>query len=228
MSLPNTTLWGDILPGGPTDDTASVGIDTGQVLDELLPSLHAANRTELTFWTEANLIEWMDEALKRLAVKAMVFVGRSATTLTAPAQATYGNPLRHISTLHVSVDARPLVPGNTTELEARDEDFETTAGDPDHWYQDLLGQETIGLTPVPEEEELLAVIYEGWPAALDPGKQQTFVAGPAPLKGYLAMCVLREAYGREGESEMPDVAMHCAARAQMYEDIFTRYYGPGL
>lgn len=226
MSLLNTTLWGDVLPGGPGGEQPVPGIDVDQVIEECLPSLHAATRADLVFWTAGNLLEWADEALKRLAMIAGVFVTR-ATTLTVPTHGTYTSPDRHISTLHVSLDSTPLRPAGTVELEARDTNYLTTPGTPDHWYQDLLGMDVIGLVPVPNQESSLATIYEAWPSTVDAGGQNTSVPAPAPLKGYLAMYLLAEAYGREGEMEMPDVAAHCRGRLDLYHQIFQTYYGKG-
>lgn len=227
MSLANTTLWGDVLPGGPLQDSQSGNLDTTQVIDELLPSLHAAARKDLTWWTEGDLIQWMDESLKRLSRVACVFAGRAASTLTVPGQAAYALPPQHIATLEMSYAATSLNPANQLELEARDPNYATAPGAPDSWYQDLLGGAVVALAPVPDEEQPLGQIYAGWPPALDAGKQQTLVAAPAPLKGYLAMCALKEAYGREGEAEAPDIAQHCEARMAMYEQIFQAYYGKG-
>jgi len=36
--------------------------DSQQVISELLPTLHADTRAHLYFWTEADLIQWCDEA----------------------------------------------------------------------------------------------------------------------------------------------------------------------
>jgi hypothetical protein len=225
VSLGNTALWGDVLPGGPTGDILS-GIDVEQVIDDLLPTLHAATRADLGYWTVGDLMEWLDEALKRLAVLAGVFATRAAI-LTVPGQAAYSSPPQHISTLHVSLGSTPLRPAGTIELEGRDPAYLTTQGTPDHWYQDLLGLDNIGLCPVPTGEDALAEIYEAWPPTVDAGQQSTIVPAPAPVKGYLAMAVLAEAYGREGEMEMPDVASHCKGRLDLYHQIFQTYYGKG-
>jgi|ERR1041385_8133440 hypothetical protein len=223
MSLLNTTLWGNILPGGPLNDSAAGNLDPTQVIDELLPTLHAANRNELTFWTEADLLEWLDEALKRLARVACVFVGNATTTLTVQGQAFYSLPERHIATLHLSYLTTAMRSAAMIDLEMRDPAFQTTQGTPDHWYQDLQGGTVFGLAPVPDTNDVpLPIVYEGWP---DPN--QTLIGAPAPLKGYLAMKVLEGAYGREGEMESPDIAAHCKMRAEMYEQLFVSYYGPG-
>jgi hypothetical protein len=236
MSLPNTILWGSLLPGGVAGETADGSLDTTQVIDGLLWTLHAGSRADLVFWTEGDLIQWMDEALKRLARVACVFVGRDESLVSISEQATYTLPDRHIATLHVSYTdlaahaaPAPLRPSGTMELEALDEDYQTTRGIPQRWYEDLQGATTIGLAPVPDaDDDPIPIIYVGYPDTLDAGRQNTLVAAPPPIKGYLAMCVLAEAYGRESEIESPDIAAHCRGRMAMYEQIFTAYYGAGM
>jgi len=202
-------------------------IDTTQVVTELLPSLHSDSRANLTFWSEADLIQWMDESVKRLSRKTMTFVERDASIVTAGGTATYPLPTREVVPLHVSYDSVPLRPAAMIEMEARDPAFQVTEGTPDHWYADRLGMATVGLAPVPNDAKTLAVIGIMLPPELDAGKSNTLLQAPAPLKGYLAFSVLASAYGREGESEMPDLAQHARARVQMYEDILTQYYGRG-
>jgi hypothetical protein len=227
MSILNANLWNTIVPGGISGDAGGLTLDTMQVIDELLWSLHAGSRDDLVFWTETDLIQWIDSSLKRLARKACVFVGRSAETVTVASQAEYDLPDRHISTLHVSHDTTPMRPAATIELEARDSAYLTTEGEPAYWYQDLLGNVTFGVAPVPAaSDDLLAVIYEGYPETVTAGN--TLVAAPAPLKGYLAMCVLAEAYGRESEIETPELAQHCRGRMELYESLFRAYYGSGV
>ena len=201
------------------------GFDTTAVIDNLLPSLHAAVRADLSPWSEGDLVQWMDEGLKRLARLVALFVVRDTGTSTAAGVATYALPANHVATLHVSVNGVTLRSGNMAELEARDPAFRTMAGIPDHWYEDLIGLATLGLTPVPNTAQTIGTVYASWPDALDVAKTQTMVSAPSPLKGYLAMQVLAEAYGREGDMEMPDVAQHCKARMRMYEQIWLTGYG---
>jgi hypothetical protein len=207
--------------------------DSAQVITNLLPSLHAATRADLgpwadseLPWTEADLIQWMDEALKRLAGLVALFVSRDTSLRTVAGLSTYALPANHVATLHVSVDGVPLRPGNMAELEAREPTFRALAGTPDHWYEDLIGTATMDLTPVPTVAgKTLAIVYAGWPDALDVAKTQVLVAAPAPVKGYLALAVLKEAYGRESDMEMPDVSAHSKARMDLFEQIWISYYG---
>lgn len=203
-------------------------IDTQVVIDELLPALHSDTRAHLTFWSEGDLIEWIDQAAKRLARAAMMFAERTASTTTTPGTATYALPSRHLATIHVSYGTAPLRPATMLELEARDPAFEATAGAPDHWYEQNLGVATIGLTPVPTATASLPIIMSAAPQDVDTGKSNTLLEAPDPVKGYLTFSVLAAAYGRESETEQPDLAKHAAARVSMYEQIFTKYYGAGV
>ena len=233
MSLYDTTLWGDLLPGG-TGDAVGGEIDITQVIDEILPSLHATSRATLHHWTEPELLEYADDCLKRLSRIACVFVGRAASTLTVAAQATYLLPARHVSTLHISHSTTPLRPANRMELEMKDASYQTTAATADapvsHWYQDHLGLLTgakFGLSPVPATSDIsVPVIYEGYPVAINSG--QTLVAGPPPLKGYIAQFILWRAYQKESEIEAPDIAAHCKARCELYEELLVHLYGKGM
>jgi hypothetical protein len=156
-----------------------------------------------------------------------VFVERDTSITTASGTATYALPERQDATLYVSFGTAPLRPAAMVELEMRDPNFQTTPGTPDHWYEDGQGW-NVGLSPVPTAAASLPLIMTAWPPALDSAQANTLVQAPAPLAGYLTMSVLAKAYGREGESEMPDVAQHCQARCEMYEQIFAKYYGAGL
>ena len=224
----NEILWGQVLPGGGTGVGGGLGgIDINQVIDNELPDLHAASRADLVYWTTGDLIQWLDESLKRLALRTGVFITR-VVGLTVGAGATYNAPPQHLSTRHLSFNGLVLRPASTKELEGKDEQYLTRSGTPDHWYPDLLGMDMIGLYPIPAAPGTLANIYDSWPPTLDAGGQQTLVPGPAPLKGYLAMALLGEAYGRESEIEMPDVAQHCRGRLDLYYQVFESYYGKGV
>jgi len=200
-------------------------IDTQQVITDLLPALHSDTRANLTWWTETDLIEYIDEGLKRLARIAAVFVERDTSQTTGIGTATYSLPARHVATLHVSWGTAPLVPANELELESLDPAYQTTQDVPAYWYEDRIGLQTVGLAPVPNAAKALGIVHTCWPPVIDIGKLNTLVQAPAPVAGYLAMVTLSRVYGREGEAEMPDVAKHCAAQVQLYEAAFQRYFG---
>ena len=201
-------------------------INTTPVLAALLPELHADSMAHLNFWTQADLIQWADEACKRLSRASMMFVERDSTTITTVGgTAIYTLNSRQNSTLHISLGTSSLRPAAVMDLEARDEAFQSTPGTPDHWYEDDLALGTVGLVPVPIAVSPVATICNMCPPDLDVGQVNVLVQAPAPVATYLAFSVLEKAYGQEGESEQPDLAQHCQGRADMLEQVFQSYYG---
>jgi hypothetical protein len=202
-------------------------VDSQAVITTLLPSLHSDSRANLTFWTESDLINWMDEALKRLGRVAGVFVERDTSITTVNGTADYALPQRHHATLHASYGSTALRPASMLELEMRDPDFQTTTGSPDHWYEDGQGF-NIALSPVPNAAVNLPLIMTAWPPALDTAKANTLVQAPAPIAPYLFFYALGKAYERESEVEMQDLAQHCLGQCELLEKAFEKYYGAGL
>jgi|SRR5215467_5014158 len=201
-------------------------INTTAVLDNLLPDLHADSYANLTFWTQAQLIAFEDQAAKQLSRAAMLFVERDTSKTTINGTRTYSLPARHNATIHVSYATVPLRPATTIEMEARDEEFETTAGPPDHWYEDNLDSTLIGLAPVPDSAASLPMVCSVYPPDLD--GINTLLQAPAPVAIYLTYFVLAKAYGKESETEEPDLAQHAAANVALFEQLFLHYYGEGL
>jgi len=200
-------------------------INTSTVLDNLLPDLHSDSYANLTFWTQAQLIDFEDQGAKQLSRAAMLFVERDTSKTTIIGGRTYSLPARHNATVHVSYGSTPLRPATTIEMEARDPAFETTAGDPDHWYEDNLDATIIGLAPVPNAAGSLPMICSVYPPDL---ATTPLLQAPAPVAIYLTYYVLAKAYGKESETEEPDLAQHCAAKAALMEQLFLHYYGEGL
>lgn len=202
-------------------------INTTAMLTALLPSLHADSFADLNFWTQADLINHTDEALKRLARICPMFVVRDTSITTAGGTPIYSLPSSQVSTIHISLLTTPLRPAAVIDLEARDEQFQSTPGTPDHWYEDDLMLGTVGLVPVPVQAAPLPVICSEYPPDLDVGQLNVLVQAPAPVGIYLSFAVLGAVYGEEGESEQPDLAKHCAARAAMLEEVLQSYFGKG-
>ena len=198
-------------------------IDTSQVLDNLLPDLHADSYANLTYWTESELYRFLDQGAKQLANAAMMFVERDASQSTQPGVSGYPLPARYVATVHVSYGDRPLRPATIIEMEARDPAFLSTEGAPDHWFQDDLALGIIGLAPVPDQAAALPMLSSVTPPDLDLGS--TLLQAPAPVAIYLGYFVLAKCYGLEGESEQSDLAQHCAAKVQLLEQVFAKYYG---
>jgi hypothetical protein len=203
-------------------------VDTTAVIDGILPDLHAASRADLVFWDPTDLIRWCDECVKHLARLAPVFAIRDTSLATAANTPTYALPPRHVATMHVSVGTSSLRPANANELEGLNPAFRTDQGPPARWYEDTLpgSGALVGLAPVPAAAgAAIPVVYASFPPEVDVAGSNTLVPAPPPVKGYMAMYILAEAYQIEGESEMPDVAAHAKGRLQLYEQAFAQYFG---
>ena len=127
----------------------------------------------------------------------------------------------------MSLGTGALCPAAVIDLEARDEQFQSTSGTPDHWYEDDLALGTIGLCPVPTAVAQVNSINSVYPLDLDVALVNTLLQAPAPLAIYLMFSVLAAVYGEEGEAEQPDLAQHCQGRADMLTQVFQSYYGKG-
>jgi hypothetical protein len=200
-------------------------INTTAVINGILPDLHAASSADLVFWDPTDLIRWTDECVKQLGRLAPVFALRDTSLTTVPGTAAYDLPARHIATIHVSVGQTSLRPANVAELEGLDPAFRTTAGPPRRWYEDVLPVPSIALAPVPIAAATIPVVYASFPPEVDVNSVNTSVPAPPPVQGYIANYILAEAFQKEGESEMPDVAAHCRGRLALYEQAFQQYFG---
>lgn len=214
-----------LLPGESDTNASNSLIAQLTITDFLLPVLHSDSYVNLVFWTECELIQWVDAAVKRLARMIGLFVGRSIDTNTANGTATYSLPSQHISTLHVSYNATPLRAANTAELEARDPSYATTVAQPERWYQDTLGAATIGLAPVANAVAALWIIYHGWPQTVDCGLSHTTIPLPWCLEGAIELYVIAQAYSKEGDAYAPDIAKQAANLADLYEQTALAYWG---
>jgi hypothetical protein len=214
-----------LLPGEADTNVAGSLIDQTVITAFLLPVLHSDTTANLVFWSTAELIQWIDAGVKRLARLAGLFIGRSVDGATAIGTATYPLPSQFLSTRHVSYNGAPLRPANTAELEARDPSFSTTPGTPARWYQDTLGEATVGLAPVPIAVAPLWLIYHGWPQTVDIGLVHTTIPLPWCLEGAIELYVIAQAYSKEGDAYAPDIAKHATDIAALYEAAAAGYWG---
>lgn len=180
----------------------------------------------LPVWTTTQLTHWLSDWAKRHAEMHGVFVVRDNTTTLVNGTATYTAPGDHLDTIHVAIDGVPLVASTTTELEALDESFattvETTAKPASRWYPDRIGQNLIGVYPVPTTGfaagDTLDVIYHGY-ICDDPFTAPIFVGD------YLELAVVAEAYGCEGDGQMIEVSQSARQVMSLIDEIVSMYFG---
>lgn len=198
------------------------------IIARMVPQLHSDTVNNLTFWSECELITWNDEAVKRLARTTGLFVERDITSITLVLnQLRYTLPTRHVATLFVTLDDKPLIPTSTAQLEALDPNWENVEiGTPTRWIEDKeLGQLIIYPPPDPLTlSQAVGVIMLAYPTTLDCPKVNTTVVIPKPLEDYCEIVALGKAYGKDSDLKLPEVSNHAMQRAQLYERIMQKYW----
>lgn len=201
---------------------------TTTLIANLTPLLHSDSIANAVFWTNAECVAWLDEAVKRLARSFCVLVVRDTSISTANGTAKYTLPTRHISTVHVAVDNKPLRAATTHELVARDGSFETTAAGangPTHWYQDKITIDQIGFYPVPIATKTVAIIHTQFPATVTDGAN---IDVPAVIGDYLEYWVLREAYNKESDARLVECAQQLGEVLGLLDREFAAMWGQNV
>lgn len=211
-----------LLPlGGAAGPTAGTLIDLRDSLSDLYPQLLASGASDLIYWTEDELYRYFDDAAKRLARNAGVFVERNTSITTVIDTGTYNLPAKQISTIHVSFDDSALRAASVQEFEALDETWQDADYDtPARWAQIV---ETIALYPPPDAAETLAIVRHVFPAAVSPTQQM--ISAPVVLRDYFRYFAQAAARGKESKGAMPEVAAWLGQLSGMYEDVARSYWG---
>ena len=209
----------------------SVSVTTS--INNLLPVLHSDSVANLIHWTDAQLTRWYHDYVIRQAQTQGVFVKRSQTITLVAGQATYNAPVDLLDVMHIAIDGVPLIPSNTTELEALDDAFRSTAATaltlPDHWYTDKYGANLIGIYPVPASGagagSFLDITYHYYPCSLDVAHVSTAIPVPSVGGVTLELRVLAEAFGCETDGQMPETAKAATQVADLIDQVTMTYYG---
>lgn len=184
----------------------------------LYPRLNASTANDLIWWTDAELRQWAEEALKNLARECGLFTERNELPVF-PGGAAYSLPARQISIIHLSLTGRPLRFATVRELEALNRQWQTAQGAVERYTRDVIGLGTITLYRLPAEAAILALLYHETPASIEA------VRCPKPVADYFTYAVLGEARAKQGDAAMPEVAAHARERAKLLEAVIRRYWG---
>lgn len=227
-SVYNVILYNEALYGGGVADPVEPAITWGELLAELYPRLHAADAASLTWWTEADLTQWANEALQMLARGAVLFVRRDTSIVTVEEQREYPLPTRHIATLHVAYNNQPLQPTDRASIDALDYSADIAVCDPGEsptrWYEDTLGLHTaVGLYPSPYDARTVAVIFLQQQELLT-GAPST-MAMPRCFGAFVEDSVLAEAWGHDSDFAMPELAAHFREKRDFFMSVFQAYWG---
>jgi len=208
-----------LLPGGGTASAQSAQ----DLLDQMYPLLGASEASDLDFWTDAQLLAWINAGMASLARSAAVFVGRDISISVEAGMASYALPTHHLSTLHVSLGGSLLRPASVAELDALSATWQAATGTPArYWQAPGLGLGTIGLYPNPAASGTLAVIEHELPDTLAAGNPLPL---PDPLADYAFFYALAEARAIESDGAMPETAEACRQLCGLIEQIARDYWG---
>lgn len=197
------------------------------VLPNAMAALQAATAADLDLCTVANLWEWADEELRRLARTFALFVERADGQAAGAGQFVYALPAGHLATLQLEFNGRVLRPANVHELESGDAGWEDASSfPPTRYVPDWQGADNVRLYPIPNKAGTWAVLYELEPPSVSAAQPSAPLA--APVADIVALRVIAEARRREGDSQMPEAVSACEQLIGMYEAVMRAYYGGGL
>jgi hypothetical protein len=208
-----------LLPQGPTIP----GVDIANVIYDILPALGATSLGDLDWCTETELFQWADEAAKRLARTAGVWVEIDSSTAVMPSTSNYSAPVDHIDTIHVHLGTTVLRETSVRELLALDGSWQTSPGAVTRYSMDAGDPGTITIYQIPTAAGTLTVIYHQYPAQIEAGA--SLIAVASPIQDYFGYSMLAEARRKESDASMPEMADHFDQRVALYEQVIEHLWG---
>ena len=192
---------------------------------DVFPALNAADAAGLDFWTEAQLYEFLDAAVKRLT-RLRCLVLHDGTTVTVSAGTTEGNyPSLHIATMYVAAGDLWLEPTNQQEMDAYDNDWRTTKGNAlSHWLS-YPGLEKLTTYPdLYSGTAVLRLIYQSYFADVSKTANYT-VSIPTVIRDWLFLQVIADARDAETEGKAREIASTVRGVADQIGSIIRGYWG---
>lgn len=182
-------------------------INAALVVGDMWQPLNAQGPSDAIFWTEQQLYEWVDEAVKRFARKHAAFVVYDTSLSSAINTANYNLPAGHLVTFQADLNGFYLRSRNVQEMEALDSQWTTAAGStPQAFLEDTKGLLQLTLYPPPD------VAHSGLPIGLamattpaNVTKVAAILLGPPILQDYFKFYALAEARTSETNASMDEV-----------------------
>lgn len=203
-------------------------VDTSLVVAQLVPALNSDTAGNLTFWTSAQIYEWFDEAVKRLARGFGVFTEYDNTVLTVLGTGIYVMPARNLSVIQLDVAGVVLKADTTGGMESLDESWATTTGAAER-YANSPGVDSVTICKVPDAPNAglaIGVARQTYPTAVSSGAPQ--LSGvPSVLQDYWYFAALARIRTAETKAAMPEVGTWAAGVRDLLEGIVKQYWGRG-
>ncbi|HWE51402.1 MAG TPA: hypothetical protein VG273_16540 [Bryobacteraceae bacterium] len=209
-------------------------LDTASCVTDAVYRLGFENSSELTSssWvTQAELYQFADDAVRKLAWKHGLFIVYDNTiSVTAVAGAVYTLPAAHVFTLlaWLAYSGGPVLLRLTTvrDLWALDGAWPAAAAAPPvRASLDAGAVGTITLYPPPNASSTLCQVCQEAPSTVASGAST--IQLPLVLQDYFTYAMLAGARGKESDAAVPEMAAHYRERVAMYEAVFDHLWGPG-
>lgn len=171
------------------------------------------------------LYQWADDAAKRLAVLAGVFVTADTSITVAPGTSTYALPANFVFGLAAWLGNQPLRITSQAQLEALEGQFTATVGPSTRVSFDANAVGLATLYPIPTGGGVLTLVAEELPATIQAGS--TTISLPTVFQDLFSYAMLGGARGKESDASMPEVSAHAAERVKLYVKVAKHLYGRG-
>lgn len=197
-------------------------VDCSLIAQRVASSLAAESVAMLTFWSEAELYDYMNEYAQEKARECALLVERrsaaSATVVSLHARAA--------SLLMVSYGNYELSVRSQQEMDAMRRDWKTVA-DPDgrvlRFIPDSDGPRSVRLWPVPPGTQQVWMVERLTPPDATPAAPQIDL--PAAAGDAMELAALGAARAREGKGQAVDIAEACDEVRAILDLALEDYYG---
>ena len=202
-------------------------INLAQLVTDLWPPLNASGPADAVFWTEAELYQWLDDALDNLSLGHPVFVVYDKSLAAVNGQAIYTQPTtpEFIATLQADLAGKVLRARNVQQLEALDDNWLTSAGSPEAFVLDTQGLTQLRLYKIPgasDDGHAIGQVMQIDPAEIVGG---ALLGAPRCLQEYLTFYALGEARAKETRAQMPETAAWFRGLVGMMDKAIAGYWG---
>jgi hypothetical protein len=192
---------------------------------------NAADASNAQTWvTQAELFQFADDAVKRLARNSSVFLTYDISTGVTAGVASYPQPTGEVLTagawlLYTPPAVQLLRITTAAELWALDATWPATTGDPKRLSMDAQGATTKVLYPKPVRSATLALVIVQQPATVAAGAS---VLPVSPiLQDFFTWSAIAGARSKESDSRMQEVSDHLNERLNLLEQVLSHLWGEG-
>lgn len=204
-------------------------VNLALVVNDLWPPLNASGPADAVFWTEAELYQWLDDALDAVATGNPVFVQYNTNVSAVTGQAAYAQPTspEFIATLQADLNGKVLRARNIQQLEALDDSWPTSSGSPEAFVLDSQGVKQILLYKIPvagDNGHAIGQVMSVDPIEITAG---TLLAAPQCLREYFTFYALGEARAKETRAQMPEIAQWFRGLTGMMDKAVGTYWAGG-